>query len=100
MGNFYFRKPKEIPCAPGLYATGNATVCTPCTAGSICPNTDGTGIETCLPGMYSERNAIVCEVCRSGYACPDTNTSLTIYKCPAGMYSLGSQTECTPCDPG
>jgi hypothetical protein len=55
-----FRSDVSIPCSDGSYATGNATSCTQCLAGKICPNTDGTGIEDCLPGTYSTSGATVC----------------------------------------
>jgi hypothetical protein len=94
-----FRSDVSIPCSDGSYATGNATSCTQCLAGKICPNTDGTGIEDCLPGTYSTSGATVCTDCPAGYACPLTTTTQTD-ECPAGTYAIAKSTSCTPCPAG
>ena len=92
---------------------GGASVCTPCPAGSYCPNTtsgpvpcpagtySSTNSNTCTPctiGTYSLGGVSACTPCPAGSYCATANSPPTL--CPAGTYSSTSSSQCTECDTG
>ena len=74
-------------------------VCTPCPAGSFCPNITASPID-CPDGSYSLGFATSCIDCPAGHYCQINMKGSVPLPCPAGQYSNKSATACTPCDAG
>lgn len=72
-----------IPCLPGQYSLGGATMCTSCPAGYQCPSTSRALMQRCSLGTYSTGAQEVCTQCPPGYGCD----ALSTYPCPSGMIS-------------
>lgn len=73
--------------------------CTPCPAGSFCPNITTSPI-ACSDGSYSLGYATSCIECPAGHYCDTTRKNAVPLPCAAGTYSNLSATVCTQCDPG
>lgn len=109
-----------LPCQPGFYCDGNATV-TPtlqCGAGHYCPGGASTPTqvvcpagffcptgsalpEACAAGTYNPvSNASACLTCPEGFFCP--NATVTPVDCPAGYFCPNGTSRGTeaPCPPG
>ena len=92
---------------------GAVDQCTPCPAGSWCP--EQTTVRSCtdnavsLPGSFKADNCslcadgwlkngpLSCRRCLSGYACPNLNTE---YVCTPGSYAPALATACVTCTAG
>eukprot|EP01022_Parablepharisma_sp_SALTPOND_P014589 TRINITY_DN199_c1_g1_i1.p1 TRINITY_DN199_c1_g1~~TRINITY_DN199_c1_g1_i1.p1 ORF type:complete len:4309 (-),score=431.50 TRINITY_DN199_c1_g1_i1:34-12960(-) len=98
-GHYYvdaYTVPPE--CPKGWFAAAGETECTICPAGSVCPNTDGTGDYTCSAGTYSEIGTYTeCTQCPKGRYCPYTDVPLQ-KECDAGYYAPNqNMIACIPC---
>ena len=76
-----------------------AQACTPCPAGSYCPNITASPIP-CPDGSYSLGFATICTECPAGHYCETNRKDSVPLPCAAGTYSNKSATACTPCNPG
>ena len=74
-------------------------VCTPCPAGSFCPNITASPI-VCPDGSYSLGFATNCTDCPAGHYCQINMKGSVPLPCPAGHYSNKSAIICTDCDSG
>jgi hypothetical protein len=115
-------QPASGQCPTGRYSLEGAASCTLCFAGRFGASV---GLTTnmcsgvCAAGRYSLPGAAACTdcpegvygatpattpactgLCRAGYACGAGSTNATARICLPGTYSVGGQSECTPCAAG
>jgi hypothetical protein len=76
-----------VACTPGRYSPAIGafldTTCTPCDAGSYCPQPGMAASVPCNAGSFSKSNATQCELCRAGTFAAD-DRSLSCSSCPPG----------------
>ena len=100
VAGYYYVNAYIVPpaCPQGWYSAAGDTKCTMCTAGSVCPNTDGTGIYACSLGTYSESATYTgCTDCPIGRYCTETDRPL-LRECNVGYYAPNIRmTSCLIC---
>ena len=79
------------PCPDGYYTDGPEPNCTPCSAGEVCIQIDGTG-------------ATGGQECPAGFYCPGGDVSPLPVPCPRGTLGIGTgladESDCSDCEPG
>lgn len=103
----------KIPCKPGSYSGGGRTFCSLCNPGFFCPRRDAVRCHdysyNCSSSVTRHRLptfdsscytfSFMLSICIYAFV-SSFHSQLLELSCTAGTFSIGNQTECTPCPAG